>query len=78
MGMQYHLECVGCKKKSGKVEFCVTRFLSVKSVPDDYTRMVEHYVRFLIKHSGHKIKFVDSRDNETDPTKIDGKYVLGI
>lgn len=77
MGMDYHLECLDCKIRSKDVEFSVVGYLSLKR-PDDAADGLIGWTKLLVKHSGHRIALVDSIGNQTDPSKLSGKYVLGL
>ncbi|RLJ02784.1 MAG: hypothetical protein DRP10_00195 [Candidatus Aenigmatarchaeota archaeon] len=87
MGLNYRLECENCGKHSEWVEFSVDGDYNLKTVPMTYDSdmkgtdlhiLINNWIPFLVKHSGHKIKLVDSKGNQTDPAKIDGEYVLGL
>lgn len=77
MGMYYHLECLNCKAKSNAIEFSVVNHISLK-LPDVAVLGLINWSIFLIEHSGHNIAFMDSRGEQTNPSKITGAYVLGL
>ena len=78
MGMNYYLKCLDCSKESKPVEFCICKEYRVKFVPGDLETLERDWVPFIVKHGGHRIALVDWRGYTTDPTKINGGYVLGL
>jgi len=77
MGMEYHLRCRDCNASSSEIEYSVVGYVELK-FPDDAEENLVEWTKFLVAHSGHKIAFVDGRENTTDPSKICGHYVLGL
>jgi len=79
MGMEYCLYCEDCDEKTEGIEFSIIDRIEFKfKTLETLEKVGESWVNFLIGHSGHKIKFVDSKGRETDPTEISPGYVLGI
>lgn len=77
MGMNYQLHCQDCVEGSQNVEFSIVDFVQLK-FPDDADHDLTTWAEFLVKHSGHRIHFIDEYGKETNPAKINGPYVLGI
>ena len=50
----------------------------MKFVPEGNEIMQKDWVSFLVNHSGHPIELLDAFERQTDPAKIDGRYVLGL
>lgn len=77
MGLNYHIRCDTCDETSFSYEYSVVGYIEPKH-PHECVEQVKEWTEFLVRHSGHTIKFVDSHCNETNPARITGAYVLGL
>ncbi len=80
MGLDYNLYCIDCNETSRNIEFSIVterwqlKHWNWQCEPDG----LPDFLDFLCAHSGHRLKFRDSKGNVTKPHEKTGKYVLGL
>ena len=78
MGIEYHLKCIDCDDITATVEYSIVGYYQFKSIPNDPDTVQDDWTPFLVKHSGHRIQFLDVFGKQTDPKKTTGGYILGL